>query len=200
MSAKVIPLHPAREIAEHAPMSDEALIAACATGDGAALGALFDRFHVAVYRVAGRFPLIDDSARDDVVQATFLEVRRVANTYRGTSSVLAWLLGIAANIARRMYRGEQRRRARQAAYVAIPSTPLAAVDDQVERRQRLARIQAAIADLPQDQQTAFVLCDLEQIACADLARALGVPEGTMGRRLHDARKAVRAAVEKGRRP
>lgn len=197
MSAKIIPLH--RIEGDIVELSDEALLAACGTGDSAALGALFDRFHVAIYRVAGRFPLTDDFARDDIVQATFLEVRRVAHTYRGTSSVKAWILGIAANVARRAYRGEQRRRVRQAKYLAVPEAPTLELADQVERRQMLERVQRAIAELSQDQQVAFVLCDLEQLPCTDVARALDVPEGTMARRLHDARKAIRAAIQRGTR-
>jgi RNA polymerase sigma-70 factor (ECF subfamily) len=197
MSAKVIPL---RRIQGDAPeLSDEALLAACSTGDAVAFGALFDRFHVAVYSLAGRFPRTDELARDDLVQVTFLEVRRVAHTYRGTSSVRTWILGIAANLARRVFRGEQRRRSRQAKYVALPTVAAPAVDEQVGRRQLLACIERALAELPHDQQLAFVLCDLEQLPCSEVARAIGVPEGTMARRLHDARKAMRAAVERWRR-
>lgn len=192
MSAKIIPLR--RIEGEIVELSDEALLAACGTGDGAALGALFDRFHAAVYRVAGRFPLTDDLARDDIVQATFLEVRRVADNYRGTASVKAWILGIAANVARRAYRGEQRRRVRQAKYIAVPAAAPTELVEQVARRRLLEQIQRAIAELTHDQQVAFVLCDLEELACTDVARALGVPEGTMARRLHDARKAMRAAI------
>jgi RNA polymerase sigma-70 factor (ECF subfamily) len=192
MTAKIIPLH--RIDGETHELSDDALLAACATGDGAALGALFDRFHAGVYRVAGRFPLVDDSARDDIVQATFLEVRRVAHTYRGTASVKAWILGIAANVARHAYRGEQRRRARQAKYLAVPAPPTLELTEEVARRRLLARVPHAIAELSHDQQVAFVLCDLEQLPCTDVARVLGIPEGTLARRLHDARKAMRAAL------
>lgn len=196
MTAKVIPLH--RISGETPALSDEALLAACATGDGAALGALFDRFHAAVYRVAGRFPLVDDAARDDIVQATFLEVRRVAQTFRGTASVKAWILGIAANVARRAYRGEQRRRVRQAKYLAVPAAPVVELSEQVARRLLLQKVQQAIGALSHDQQVAFVLCDLEQLPGADVARVLGIPEGTLARRLHDARKAMRAALEASR--
>jgi RNA polymerase sigma factor (sigma-70 family) len=197
MSAKVIPIRPIRRVAGETPeLSDAALLAACGTGDAAALGALFDRFHLAVYRVAGSFPLTDDLARDDIVQATFLEVQRVAHTYRGTSSVQAWLLGIAANIARRVYRGEQRRRVRQARYLTMPAPAPPSIGEQVDRRQLLARVQEAVAELSSDQQIAFVLCDLQELPCTDVARALGVPEGTMARRLHDARRSMRAALER----
>ncbi|CAN5915182.1 sigma-70 family RNA polymerase sigma factor [soil metagenome] len=197
MSAKIIPLH--RVEGEPAEMSDEALLAACGTGDSAALGALFDRFHAAVYRLAARFPRTDDLARDDLVQATFLQISRMAPTYRGTASVRTWILGIAANIARRVFRSEQRRRVRQAKFLAIPSAAPQSVDEQFERRQLMMRIEAAMADLPRDQQVAFVLCDLEQLPAREVARVLDIPEGTLARRLHDARKAMRTALEKGQR-
>ena len=55
----------------------------------------------------------------------------------------------------------------------------------------------ALAGLPHDQQVAFVLwVILEQGLGVEVARALRVPgRGTIWRRLHVARKAVRAALE-----
>jgi RNA polymerase sigma-70 factor (ECF subfamily) len=195
VKAKLIPLR--RVAGEIADMSDEALLAACATGDVAALGALFDRFNVAVYRFAARLPTTDELARDDLVQATFLEVRRAAPRFRGGSSVKTWILGVAANVARRQLRTERRRRVHQARYVerlaAIPESP----DAELERREQLAQIARALAGLPHDQQVAFILCDLEQMPGVDVARVLDIPEGTLWRRLHVARKAVRAAIAAG---
>lgn len=176
-------------------MSDEALLAACATGDAGALGALFDRFHEAVYRFAARLQTTDDLARDDLVQATFLEVGRIARSFRGTSSVKTWILGVAANVARHALRSEVRRRFHQARFLEQASAAPMLVDDQVERRQLLARIAGALAGLPRDQQIAFILCDLEQLPGVEVARVLEVPEGTLWRRLHCARKAIRAALE-----
>ena len=193
MSAKLIPLR--RVESDAGAMSDEALLAACATGDAAALGALFDRFCDAVYRFAGRLPTTDELARDDLVQATFLEVRRTAHAFRGTSSVKTWILGIAANVARHTLRGERRRRVHQARYLERIERAPALVDDQVERRMLMARIAEALEELPRDQQIAFILCDLEQLPGAEVAQALDIPEGTLWRRLHTARKAMRAAVE-----
>lgn len=193
MKAKLVPLR--RVAGDIADMSDEAVLAACGTGDVAALGALFDRFHVAVYRFAARLPTTDELARDDLVQATFLEVRRAAPNFRGTSSVKTWILGVAANVARRQLRSERRRREHHARYVerltAVPEAP----DAEVERRQQLAQVARALAALPHEQQVAFILCDLEQMPGVEVARALEIPEGTLWRRLHVARKAVRAALD-----
>ena len=194
MSAKLLPL---RRVSGDAPvMSDEALLAACATGDAAALGALFDRFQDAVFRFAARLPMTDELARDDLVQGTFLEISRTASSFRGTSSVKTWILGIAANVARHTLRSEQRRRVHQAKFVEkqAANAPML-VDDQVARRQLLARIGEALEALPRDQQLAFILVDLEQLPGAEVARILEIPEGTLWRRLHTARKAMRAAIE-----
>jgi RNA polymerase sigma-70 factor (ECF subfamily) len=193
-----VKLVPLRRVSGDVPvMSDEALLAACATGDAAALGALFDRFQDAVYRFAARFVMNDDMARDDLVQATFLEIARTAHSFRGTSSVKTWILGVAANIARHTLRSEQRRKAHQAGFLEKQSAAPVLVDDQVERRLLLARIAEAIDALPRDQKLAFILVDLEQLPGAEVARILDVPEGTLWRRLHTARKAVRDAVERG---
>jgi RNA polymerase sigma-70 factor (ECF subfamily) len=182
-----------------ASMSDEALLAAAATGDLAALDALFGRFHVAVYRFLGRLAAADEAARDDLVQATFIEARRGAKRFRGGSSVKTWILGIAANLARHHLRGERRRREKHARYAeglsAVPERP----DEHLERAEVLRHLELALASLPYDQQVAFILCDLEDIPGVEVARAVGVPQGTLWRRLHVARKAVRAALEKATR-
>lgn len=175
-------------------MSDEELVAECATGDSEALGALFDRFADVVYRFAGRLARTDTMVRDDIVQATFLEIPRTAADYRGTSSVKTWILGIATNVARQLLRAERRRLARQAKfYERLPTTAMP-LDEHVERRQLLGRIAEALTALPFDRQITFVLCDLEQLPCAEVARILDVPEGTVWRRLHVARKEMRAAL------
>lgn len=193
-TGKLLPLR--RVAGQPTELSDEALLAACATGDTSALGALFDRFNVAVYRFVARLPTTDEAARDDLVQATFLEVARTAARFRGGSSVKTWLLGVAANVARHQLRGERRRRVHQAKYLeklhVVPDEPDAIVD----RKRLLAQIGDALARLPHDQQVAFIMCDLEQLPGVDVARALDIPEGTLWRRLHHARKAIRAAVDR----
>lgn len=197
MSGKLVPLR--RIEGEAVELSDEAMLAACGVGDAAALGALFDRFHADVYRFLGRFPWIDDAIRDDLVQATFLEVRRTARSYRDASSVRTWIFGVAANLARHASRGEHRRRIRQAKYLAQPAPRLMAVDEEVEQRRLLERVRAAMAELPQDPLIVFILCDLESVAGVEVAKLLGIPEGTVWRRLHTARKAIRDAIERAER-
>ncbi len=197
MTATLVPLRRVTgETTELSSLTDEALLAACGTGDPNALGALFDRFHEAVYRFAGRLATTDELARDDLVQATFLEIRRTASSFRGPSSVRTWIFGVAANVARHTLRSERRRRARQAKYVEQLHSVPAPIDESVEQRKLLARIEAAIADLPRDLQVTVILCDLERLPAAEVARVLAIPEGTLWRRLHTARKSLREAIER----
>ncbi len=194
---KLIPLR--RLAGDAAEMSDEALLAACAVGERAALGALFDRHHQGVFRFLGRLIAAERHALDDLVQNTFLEVWRSAGRFASKGAARSWILGVAANVARHHVRGEARRRA---AMQQIPSESGAAggrrPDDAAADRELVERLDVALAALPHDLAVAFVLCDLEDIPGVEAARALGVREGTMWRRLHDARKRLRAAIGEGR--
>jgi len=193
MTARLIPLRRVTGATEQ--LSDEALLAACSTGDRAALGALFDRFHVSVYRFISRLRTVDEAARDDIVQKTFLELPRTAHQFRGASSVATWILGVSANIARHHRRSEERRRANQVRLADAPTGPAPMQPDaDLDRRRLLLEIAELLETLPYDQQVAFVLCDLEQRPGVDVAAALEIPEGTLWRRLHMARKALRAAL------
>jgi RNA polymerase sigma-70 factor (ECF subfamily) len=176
-------------------ISDEALLAACAVGDSAALGALFDRHHEAVYRLISRLLRSEPDAIDDLVQTTFLEAWRSAGRYDGRGLVKSYLFGIAANAVRHHVRSTKRRREAFADWQ--PPEPRNAPDDMASRAQQVGRLAAALDRLPHDLRAAYVLCDLEDISGVEAARMLDVRAGTLWRRLHEARKALRAAIEGG---
>jgi RNA polymerase sigma-70 factor (ECF subfamily) len=178
-------------------ISDEALLAACAVGDSAALGALFDRHHEAVYRLISRLLRGEPDAIDDLVQTTFLEAWRSAGRYDGRGLVKSYLFGIAANTVRHHVRSTKRRREAFADWQ--PPDPRNAPDDVASRAQQVGRLAAALDRLPHDLRVAYVLCDLEDIPGVEAARMLDVRAGTLWRRLHEARKALRAAIEGGSR-
>jgi len=189
---RVVPLRRLDErLAGLAEISDEALVAACGVGDAAALGALFDRYHEAVYRLVSRLLRREPTEIDDLVQTTFLEAWRSARKFGGRGSVKSFLFGIAANLVRHHVRAVRRRRE---AYAEWPA-PLGAggPDEAAQRAQDLARLAAALEELPHDLRAAYVLCDLEELPGVEAAQVLGVRAGTLWRRLHEARRALREA-------
>jgi RNA polymerase sigma-70 factor (ECF subfamily) len=176
-------------------MSDEALVAACATGENAALGALYDRHVDAVRRFLARMSGTDDRDLDDLVQATFETVPRAARRFGGESQVRTWLFGVANNVARHHVRSEVRRK-RLASAFAEERRGGAAADSAAEvmERERAARLQAAIAALPDKLREAFVLVYLEGIGGGEVAKLLGVREGTIWKRLFQARARLRESL------
>ncbi len=187
-----------RARAAHGAVSDDALLSRFTRGDGEALGELFDRHHRAAYRFLSRLTGAHDADLDDLVQATFMEVARAAPRFDGRAAVRTWLFGIALNVARRYKRGNARRRRviSDAAGADRPSDVPARErpDESVENRELLAAVERAIHGLPPALREAFVACEIEELPGAEVARLLGIPEGTLWRRLHDARKALRAAL------
>jgi len=175
-------------------LSDDALVAGCAAGDPAALASLFDRHHQGVHRFLARLSGVDDHVVDDLMQEVFLQAFASARRFRGGAPVRTWLFGIAVNLARRHVRTDVRRKARGAVFLAqlapSPLTPAA----KAERNQLLGLLHRALQELSHDLRAAFVLCDVEGVRGVDAARALGLREGTLYRRLHEARMALRRAV------
>ena len=175
--------------------SDESLVLACANGDPRALEELFHRHGPQVNRILGRLGHVDRRDLEDLVQVTFLEVHRSARRFGGRSAVGTWILSVALNVARHHARGESRRRTAMAA-VARASLPREGLrpDDRVTHRQSLERLRDGIEALPYDFRVVFLLCDLEGLKGTEAARALSIPEGTVWRRLHEARTRLRAFV------
>jgi len=186
--ATLVRLHPEVKVDD---LTDEGLVGACATGDRTARALLFQRHVDAVYRFVRRMRASDADAVDDLVQNTFVSAFQSADRFRG-GNVRSWLYGIAFNLVRTYARGEIRRKhaLRVAAELATdrrdPGDPAT-----------VARLPAAIATLPPDLRAAFVLVDLEGQQGSAAAAALGVPEGTLWRRVFHARRQLRAALGGG---
>ena len=180
-----------------AEMSDEALLAACALGDRAALGALYDRLSPHVWRFLSRMAGNQVEELEDLVQATFIAIHASAASFKGTALVRTWVFAIAANVTRRHVRNEVRRRSALERLSKLPTQPAGRPDDSVEQQQLVLRMREALSALPHDLRVALVMCDLEDISGREAAAVLQIPEGTLYRRVHEARRALGALVEEG---
>ena len=132
---QLIQLRPAASVEE---LSDEALAAACATGDRAAQGLLFERHADAVYRFISRMRMSDANAVDDLVQATFLAAFKSAHMFKGPR-LQSWLYGIASNVLRTYVRKEV---ARKRVATSLAEQP--AVESIAPRDADVARLRQAI--------------------------------------------------------
>jgi RNA polymerase sigma-70 factor (ECF subfamily) len=194
MTGKVLYLH--RVDGHLAEPSDEELLTACGEGDTAALGALFDRHHRAVFRFLSRLSGLHGNDLDDLVQTTFLQVQRASHRFAGKSTVRTWLFGVAINVARHHFRGELRRRRLLRALGDVSRRSSDSPHENLEGRRQIEKLAVSLNDLPSNLKVAFVMCDLEGVPGVEAARILGLREGTLWRRLHEARKALAKAIER----
>jgi len=175
-------------------LSDEELLERMAGSDREALGMLFDRHHRALYGFLARAYRAEDADLEDLVQSTFLEAFRAAPRYQGASAPRTWLFAIGSNLAKMHRRATSRRTRALQRFADQPPRPTGAFDAALADQRALARIEVALNELPHDLRVAYAMCVLEGVAAEVAARALGVARGTIWRRVHLARQALRAAV------
>jgi RNA polymerase sigma-70 factor (ECF subfamily) len=175
-------------------MSERELLAAAGRGDPAAQAQIFRTHAPAVYRALSRLSGADARDLDDLVQLAFVSAFRSAASFRDEAAVRSWILGVARNVARTHIRTEHRRQKVLDAAAAEPLSMPDSPSEVAERRLLLERVARAIAALPIEQREVLVLCDVSGVPGVEVAVLLGIPAGTVWRRLHEARKRVRRAV------
>ncbi len=195
----MVQLSSRRQPSERVEPTDEELVAAAGAGDAAALGSLYDRHGDAIYQFVCRMGCVDNQDAEDLVQDVFVAVAKSAHRYAAHAAVRTWLLAIAANLARASARKSLRFRVFRAVLERLPARPSPRTPEaDLTRAEQLRALKSAVARLPHDQRVAFLMCDVDEVPAAELAATLDVPRGTIYRRLHDARRALRALLEEHR--
>lgn len=135
----------------------------------------------------------DHAQADDLVQDT-LE-RALSRWYlkRADGDLRAWLFAILRNL----YLAELRRSRRRGAHLNIEDAPPLAKVASQESEMEAKDMLAALAQLPEEQQSLLLLVGVEDLSYQETARVLGVPIGTVMSRLSRARAKLRATLESG---
>jgi RNA polymerase sigma-70 factor, ECF subfamily len=151
---------------------------------------LRDVYSYAFYRIGNHHDA------EDLTEQTFLQAYRHferANAESDGRPLRPWLIRIAHNLAANLYRDRSRR----------PQTPiddttaLSAVhttEDLVEGRDELARIIAAIKQLPEERREAVIMRFALGMDNREIARALGKSDGATKVLLHRAIKQLEGIV------
>lgn len=169
------------------------LVEAARAGDSAAfevlLGSRLDR----TFRTA-RSILGNDSDARDAVQETWISAWRHLPRLQDAVAFEGWLDRILVNACRSALR--RRGRVREIHLVESPDFIVKSPGpEQVTERDVVER---AFGKLTAEQRAVLVLHHLHQRPVAEIATALGVPDGTVKWRLHAARAALDRALEQER--
>lgn len=176
--------------------ADETELArALAHGEKDAVVAVYRQNVNVVTRVLVRMG-IDRTDTEDLIQTTFLEVIRTASAFERRSSIRSWIVGIALNHARNYVRSRVRSRKYSALIVASPEDTSPEPHELLVGAQSLDRLQQALDELPPLQREAIILCEIEEFPAKEVSQITGAPASTIWRRVHDAKRSLRAIFDR----
>src|SRR5207248_477186 len=145
-----------------------------------------------VVRSACRRALGDSPDADDAFQVVFVILARKAATLRDAKWLGPWLHTVAVRAANRVWQVARRRRSRERQVSVMPEPAL----PPPEPIDWLTLLDAEIQRLPQRMRVPLVLCELEGKSRAEVARLLGLKEGTVSSRLARAREVLRKRLRR----
>jgi len=138
----------------------------------------------------------------DVLQDVFVKVFKGIGNFHGESSLKTWIYRIAVHEASNHRRGWIRRHVREPFSVDDPDSPPGAAASEavsgdrtpyqvLEQAERQEVVKRALASLAQPYRTVVVLREIEGLSYEEIARVLGVAEGTVKSRLLRGRELLR---------
>ncbi len=154
---------------------------------------LFDRHARSVHRyVASRAGPGDI---EDLVSETFVVAFRARHRYDPAyESARPWLLGIATNVVRQHRRSETRRLARLGTMGRAPDhdlDPAQSISEALDNAAEADRVRRALDRLDDRYRDVLLLAAAADLSYDEIARALGVPIGTVRSRLARGRRRLR---------
>jgi RNA polymerase sigma-70 factor, ECF subfamily len=167
--------------------ADALLLAAAARRDQSAFEQLVKRHYPVVYRVVWRI-MNGHGDAEDVTQEAFLRLWNNPGQLREASALRGWLIRVASNLVMDRFR-----RKPAAALDAVPEVEdgRPSVPQTMDRTRITARIDAAIAQLPERQRLALTLVQYEHMSNIAAARVLDVSVDAFESLLARARRSLK---------
>lgn len=165
----------------------QSLLQKAQQGDKQAFRRLVDFLMPRLYSVV--YSMISDNDEVyDILQDTFIKAYRHLPSLRKPEAFVGWITRIAVNTTRS-------RLTRKREFATEPEAPtflhLAAPEsgnDPLEQEEYQNLLHGALEQLSPEHREVVALVELEELSCADAAKLLDCPAGTVRSRLHYARK------------
>lgn len=182
---------------------DAALMLRVREGDRSAFETLVEKYKQSVVNLVAR-TIGDPTEAEDIAQHVFVQVFKAAHRYEVTAKFSTWLFTIARNLSL----NEIRRRSRHPA----DSLDETFFDDEHPVRQAPdlrtfgptetllqgeleAKVEEAIAELPEKQRTALLMCRNEDSSYEEIARVVGCSLSATKSLIHRARETLKLRLK-----
>ncbi|MGE0453792.1 MAG: RNA polymerase sigma factor [Vicinamibacteria bacterium] len=172
---------------------ERALVEACQRGDRDAFDALVTRYQRDVYRLCYRY-VNDHSDANDLAQEAFLKAYRAIGRFRGEAAFSTWLYRIAVNSCLN-FRAARKPQAEPLADSLVDGRR--GVGEDLEQRERAARVRAAVERLPERQRLTLILKIYQDLTHEQVAEILGSSVGTVKANLFHALGNLRRLLRAG---
>lgn len=186
------------------PDPDSDLMLRVREGDRAAFAQLVEKYRQPVMNLVYR-TLPDATEAEDLAQHVFLQVYKSAHRYEASARFSTWLFTIARNLCLNEIRRRSRHPAdsldetyadqddqpiRQAVEVKTFSPPEALLHGELE-----AKVEEALAALPEKQRTAILMCRSDEFSYEDMARVLGCTVSATKSLIHRGRETLKEKLK-----
>ncbi len=177
-------------------MGDDArLIQRLQSGDLDALGQLYDRHRLPVFRTALAITH-DQDAAEDILQEVFLRLHTYVHRVDTALPLSPWLYRITVNLSYTYVTRRNRWRVPLEDFVDQLIGPAKYSPEPVaERHDDIRLMQKAIDTLPFSQRVVVVLYYLNDLSLQEISEILAVPVGTVKSRLHYGRENLRRQLD-----
>ncbi|MEA2082369.1 MAG: sigma-70 family RNA polymerase sigma factor [Elusimicrobiota bacterium] len=182
---------------------DTALVKRVQTGDKNAFGELVKRHEGKVYALGFRFMRSREDAAD-VMQETFLQAYKKIMSFEGKSAFSTWLYRIAVNICL------MKKRKKTLQYVSVDKPVETASGEKdikrelidrsadpmtlADKKEVMAKIESALAELPDEYREVVVLRDMDGFSNEEVANTLSLSLPAVKSRLHRGRMYLRKGL------
>jgi RNA polymerase sigma-70 factor (ECF subfamily) len=186
------------------PDLDAELMLRVKTGDVAAFETLVEKYKQPVVNLVAR-TISDLTEAEDLAQNVFVQAYKSAGRYAASAKFSTWLFTIARNLClnelRRRSRhpadsldapvgGEEDTPARQ-----LPDSRAEGPAEALLQGELLAKIEEALADLPESQRTALLLFREKDMAYEDIAEVMGTSLSATKSLIHRARETMKLRLK-----
>ncbi len=183
---------------------DAALMLRVKQGDTAAFTDLVEKYKQPVMNLVYR-TIHDATEAEDLAQNVFVQVFKSAPRYQTTAKFSTWLFTIARNLCLNEIRRRSRHPAESldAPHPEQEDQPLRQVEDKkvfsppetLLQGELAEKIEEALADLPENQRSAVLLCRQEELSYEEISAVLGCSVSATKSLIHRGRETLKEKLK-----
>ncbi len=154
-------------------------------GDQSAYEILFTEFktrlHHSLFKILRNY-----HETEDTVQQAFLRAWEKIDTFKGNSNFYTWLYRIGFNLAITKINSSREMQLDESFESTLSSS--SNIEETLESKELYMTVKNLLDEIPEEQRTAYVLCEVDTKNYEEIAQITGVPVGTVRSRIFRARQ------------